>query len=157
MKKFTFALESLRTLLEREEQATLAAYAQTLIAREQAQHEWQRVNEELAAACDEIESRLSGACPAFHLVQLHAWRLAIEQQGCEREQALVAARAQEQAALQRLLAARRALAAVDKYRELQRVRHQRQCRRLEQQALDDLAQRRTIVTPSPAEETTLWN
>ena len=158
MKKFQFTLQALRTLRERQEQTARQGYAQALQAWEQARSKVRAVQQELAAAWTQVRQRTLENCPAGDLNRLRAYCQAVEQRKQICEHGEKAARHKVDHALTRLLAARQALAVVDKFHDRAQRRYDREAQRHEQHVLDEIVQHQdalaTLLNLTPQ---TLWS
>ena len=145
MKPFRFTLEAVRTLRKRQEQEAMEAYAAAVATRQKALEGLREAERECEAAWAMSRERKAGGAPAAHLSQVEDYcRLAEEFKKCCAEM-LADAQRKVDAALEKLLAARKAREAVDKFRQRQRNRYNRELVRAEQKILDEIAQQRSPV------------
>lgn len=141
MKAFKFSLQPLRTLRERQEQTVLHEYAATVAARQRALDQLAAAEQERERAWATLTKQGSEGATARALAQLQAYGAA-QERTCRRcEQELRSAAELMRVAFDRLVAARKATAVVDRYFELQRRAFLRRRRLHEQQLLDELSQR----------------
>lgn len=142
MKRFRFTLQALLTVRQRQEQTALESYAAALADRQRALDRLRDAQRQCEEAWGLSRQRITAGAPAAHLAQLEEFCEAVEDlrrfclAAVEETQRVVDAR------LQKLLAARQAREAVDKFREHQRERYDRELTRAEQKTLDELAQHR---------------
>ena len=145
MKSFKFSLQALRTLRQRQEQAALEEYTQSLMARERALSQLELVRQELALGWAEFHKRLTARSAAVELAQLHAYCQTVDKRQMECEHAEKVARNIVRLAFTRLVSARQAREVIEKFHEAQKRRHDRGLRKQEQKVLDDLVQQQTGV------------
>lgn len=151
MKPFRFTLEAVRTLRKRQEQEAMEAYAAAVATRQKALEGLREAERECEAAWAMSRERKAGGAPAAHLSQVEDYcRLAEEFKKCCAEM-VVEAQRKTDLALEKLLAARQAREAVDKFRQRQRDRYKRELAREEQKVLDEIGQQRAPVALGRAE------
>ncbi|MDB6034173.1 MAG: Flagellar export protein FliJ [Verrucomicrobiales bacterium] len=138
MKPFKCSLQALLTLREREEHVALQEYGKALRQLEESRHKLELVQHELDSANARLHQRFLSSGPAGQLAQLQDFCAAVEKKRRECEYILKVAQNKSQQAFTKLVAARQAKAVVTKYFENQKKRHQQECRKEEQKALDDL-------------------
>jgi flagellar export protein FliJ len=138
MKRFQFTLQALRTLRERQEQLALRTYGNALQVWEQARAKVAALQQDLEAAWGEIQQRARGNCAALELDRMRAYCQSVEQRRQPLDHAAKVAQSKASQTFTKFLAARQARAVVDKFFENQKRSHDRQRRRYEQHALDDM-------------------
>ena len=158
MKPFRFSLQALQTLRERQEQLARQDYGTTLRAWETARNRTSEAGQELEGAWRHGQAALAAGCAALELTRLQAYCKAVEQRKQALESEEIAARTKVRQAFARLLAARKARAMVDKCFENQKQRYQRERRRWEQKALDEVVNnQRSLAGQGSAVGQPLWN
>jgi flagellar export protein FliJ len=143
MKPFHFALEAVCTVRLHQEQKALESYAQALQARSQAEALVAQVDQQMQECWNELRAHLARGCSVGLAARTHDYQKALAQRRHECAAALELAERRVAAALQGMLHARRQREIVDRYRERQKARHDREQVRAEQKFLDDLAGRRS--------------
>jgi flagellar export protein FliJ len=153
MKAFHFTLEAVRTLRQRQEQATMEQYAQALLVRQQALDRLAAAQNELTVCAENLRAKLIAGCTASDAAQANEYHRSLARRRDECGAQLGLAERRVNAALQAMLGARQQREIVDKYFDKQKSRHQREVLREEQKLLDDLAGRRgnSILTWNPTE------
>jgi len=158
MKTFKFTLETLRTLRETREQQAFQDYSQALLTLEQATTRLESARAELEQAWIHFEKQLAANCPATELVRIQNSCQVVRRRIKECERNVLHARLKAHEPFLRLLAARQDSAVLDKCREKQKRRHEREQRKKEQQMLDELAGRRNALTALlQLNRDTIWN
>ncbi len=160
MKAFQFSLQPLRTLRERQEQTVLHEYAASVAARQRALDQLAAAEVARERAWATSTKQTSEGATARDLAQLQEFCATLER-ACQRcDEELRSAGERMRVAFDRLVAARKATAVVDRYFEVQRRAFLRRRRRHEQQLLDELSQRSSsrrfsdeLVTTTPLELT----
>jgi flagellar export protein FliJ len=157
MKRFRFTLQALLTVLQQREQGALEVYARALAERQRAVerlHEAQRQCEE---AWELGRDRMVAGAPAAHLLQVEQY--CREMKELELRCVEVAQQAQRMVdgSLEKLIEARQAREAVEKFRSRQHDHYDHEVRREEQKLLDDLAQRAGVISEALSGESTRWN
>ena|SRR5438105_1642259 len=151
MKKFRFSLQALHTLRERQERHALQDYSRALGILEQARHQVTVTQEELERIWGQMRESTLQNFAALGLDQLHAYSQKVQQRTRDCENAATVARTKTSQAYAKFLAARHACAVVDKFFQSQKRRHDRERRRYEQRALDEMANHQNalsaLVTP----------
>lgn len=158
MKPFTFSLQAVRILRQREEHQALEAFAGTVRARQAALDQQNLAERQLAAAFDQLTVRQSAGAPLYQLNQLRAHSQALEQRltGCK----VACAKAQEAAheAWEKLQDVRQALELVNKLYDRQFEQHERTLREEEQKQLDEMSTRRWLLNTNGLQPATFaWN
>lgn len=138
MKSFKCSLQALLTLREREEQLALQDYGKSLRHLEETRHGLAMVQQELDSANARLHQRFLNSGPAIQLAQLQDFCAEVEKKRRQWEYNLKVAQSKSQQAFTKLVAARQAKAVVTKYFENQKKRHEQECRKEEQKAVDDL-------------------
>ncbi len=158
MSPFSFSLQAVRTMRQRQEQLALAAFGDAVRARQAAVDQQQRAERQLAAAFDQLTARQRAGAPLYHLNQLRGHNQVLEQcladcrAGCARAQATA------NAAWDALQDIRQALELVDKLYLRQREQYDRELRREEQKQLDEMSSRRWLLNAAAPQPATLtWN
>jgi len=145
MKKFRFSLQAVLTVRQRQEQAALEQFSRAVAARQQAIGRLSEAKQACHEAWALSRARTAAGAAAIHLAQLHDYCLSMEdfQKQCE----LAVAAAQEVAdqKWQKLVLARQAREAVDKFLERQRERYGRELQREEQKMFDDISPQHTLA------------
>jgi flagellar export protein FliJ len=157
VKAFKFSLQPLRTLRERQEQTVLHEYASTVAARQRALDQLADAEQAREQAWATLTKQGAEGATARELAQLQAYGAAQERACQRRGQELRSAAELMRVAFDRLVAARKATAVVDRYFELQRRAFLRRRRLHEQQLLDELSQRSSLrrFSDEPATTTLL--
>ena len=158
MKKFRFTLQALRTLRQREEQLALEQYALAIAARRLAADRLNTAQQHCEAGWQARRQRLASGISAGDLAHMQAHCLTLEELKKECDAALQQTQLIVDEKWEKLIAARQAREAVDKYFARQRLRYDRAWQREEQKTLDDIGQRRVplavVVTANPEDR---WN
>lgn len=139
MKKFRFSLQAVLTVRQRQEQTALESFSRAVAARQQAV---ERLNESQRACREAWELsrvRTAAGAPAIHLAQLHDYCQNMEEFQKECVRAVAAAQVVVDQKWEKLVAARQAREAVDKFLERQRERYDRELQREEQKMFDDVS------------------
>lgn len=158
MKPFTFSLQAVRTMRQRQEQQALEAFGTAVRARQAAVDGQQLAERQLAVAFDQLTLMQSEGAPLYHLNRLRGHCAALEQRlaGCQAECAAAQERANE--AWERLQDARQALELVDKLYLRQRDQHERLLRDEEQKQLDEMSTRRWLLNTGAEQVAAVaWN
>lgn len=157
MKRFIFSLQALQTLRQRQEQVALEQYAQALTSRQQAADNLASVR----AHCEESwmlrRQQMAGGAHAALVTQTESYCFSVEQQMKKCEAAIRQAQSVVDQGWKKLVAARQAREAVDKYREQQVNRYERELLREEQKALDELVRRAPIGASVRLNSEEAWN
>lgn len=142
MKKFHFTLQALQTLRERQEKSALELYAQAVTARQLALENLESVMRHCEESWSFCRAEMARGAEAAQIARMEAYCRTVEEQRarCAAE-AQAAQRVMDQR-WQKLVLARRDREAVERYRDHQHARYERELQRDEQKALDDLAGRR---------------
>lgn len=158
MKAFKFSLQPLRTLRERQEQAALQDYAGAIAARQQALDQLAAAEQARDGAWARWLQQVTEGSSALDLAQLHDFCASLERARLRCAGELRVAEDGMHAALERLLAARKATAVVDRFFEVQRREHLLLRRKHEQKLLDELSQKSSSrgFSDEPV-STTHWN
>jgi flagellar biosynthesis chaperone FliJ len=159
MKPFKFTLQAVQTVRRRDEQRALDAYLVALRQLEAAKNRVQELDRQLEAAWAAFRAAvLDPAAAAADLARLHEYCDRLLRQRREADGALKAARAGATRTFARYLAAHLACLAVQECYVRQHRAYRRQTQRLEQKALDDLAQRsRRLIQALRQGQGTFWN
>ena len=158
MKSFSFSLQALRILRERQEQLALQDYGKALQLWEQARDKVVAIQQQFQIACLEAQQKLMDGCSGSELMQLQTYCQSLEQRRRECEHAARAARHKASLAFTRLIAARQARAVVDKCFDKQKHRYDHERQRHEQSILDDMMNHRAVLAQwFQATPETLWN
>lgn len=152
MKPFKFSLEAVATTRQRQEQATLEKYAQSLLVRQNAVAQLEATQHELEGAWLRLRQTLESGCSASAATRLRQESNYLEEERKQREEALTQAERGVSQALQQMLAARQQREVVEKFRGKQRTAHNLDVQRDTQKFLDELATQR--ATPAQAWRTT---
>lgn len=158
MKPFTFSLQAVRTLRQRQEQLALDAFGAAVRARQAAVDRRQLAERQLAVAFDQVTARQGQGAPLYQLNQLRGHAQLLEQRlaGCRTDCETAQSAANE--AWEKLQDARQALELVDKLFMRQRERYERELRDEEQKQLDEMSGRRRILGAAAAQPATFaWN
>ncbi len=145
MKRFQFSLQALLTVRRRQEQTALEQFAQAAAARQLAIDRLSEVKRECEAAWTLRRERATTGAPAVQLAQLHDYCRVLEQLQKNCERAVKEAQRTVDLKWEKLLAARQAREAVDKFLERQRQRYDRELQREEQKMLDDMVNQRALT------------
>jgi flagellar export protein FliJ len=145
MKPFKFSLQALLTLREQQEQKALLAYGKALLERDQAMNKLRAAQKELEEGWAQLQEKLLSHAPAATLTRLQDYCQAVQTRQQECEQLAQASRNKADQCLVKLLAARQARDVLDRFCGQQKARYQRQRRRQEQKALDELSRRRNAL------------
>jgi flagellar export protein FliJ len=158
MRPFTFSLQAVQTLRQRQEQLALEAFGECVRVRQAALEQQQLAERQLSVGLDQLTILQSGGAPLYHLNQLRGHCQLLEQrlEGCR----TASSKAQESAnkAWEALQDARRELELVDKLYLRRRDDYERELRSEEQKQLDEMSGRRSLfgtITLQPA--TLAWN
>lgn len=158
MKSFKFSLQALRTLRQREEQAALEEYTQSLMARERALSQLDLARQELALGWGEFHKKLSARSAAVELAQIYAYCQRVDKRQLECEHAEKVARNIVHLAFTQLVSARQAREVIEKFHDAQKRGHDRSLRKQEQKVLDDLVKQRAgIVMLLELNRESAWN
>jgi flagellar export protein FliJ len=149
MKAFRFTLEAVRTLRQRQEHQALEDYIRALLARQQALHLLEAIDERIWRDFAQMRQLLAGGCTAAQAAQAENYHRSLEQQRDDGVAALGLAERRVNETSQAMLVARRQREMVDVYREKQHALHQRLEWREEQKIMDEFAIRR-VTAPSSA-------
>jgi flagellar export protein FliJ len=145
MKPFTFSLQALLTLRQRQEQVALEQYGRALRARALACAALRLAQDGLAQAWSAFRTELEGSCcggrASFHRAQCAALEERSRRTQAEAQSAELAVRQ----ALDCFTEARRQREAVERVRDRRRLAFERDCTRQEGRVLDDLAGRRQRI------------
>jgi len=142
MKRFQFSLQALLTVRRRQEQIALEQFAQAAAARQEAADRLNAVKQECETAWALGRERLGAGAPASQLAQLQDYCRVLEQLRKTCERAVKDAQRAVDLKWEKLLAARQAREAVDKFLERQRQRYDRELQQEEQKMLDDIVNQR---------------
>jgi flagellar FliJ protein len=145
VKTFHFNLQALQTLRQRQEQKALEQYGQAVSARQSAFEKFEAVRKHCEASWALCREQITHGATAAQLAQAEAYCFSVEEQKKQCEAAVNQAQTVVDERWQTLLAARQQREAVDKYREHQFERYERELLREEQKLLDDVASRRAPV------------
>jgi flagellar FliJ protein len=145
MKRFQFSLQALLTVRRRQEQIALEQFAQAAAARQLAIDRLNEVKQECETAWALRRERTRTGAPAMQLAQLHDYGRVLEQLQKNCDRALREAQRVVDQKWEKLLAARQAREAVDKFLERQRQRYDRELQREEQKMLDDMVNQRALT------------
>jgi flagellar export protein FliJ len=139
MRKFRFSLQAVLTVRQRQEQIALEHFSRAIAARQLATDRLNEAKRECQAAWALSRARTAAGAPAMHLAQLHDYCHGMEefQKDCER--AVAASQAVVDQKWEKLVTARQAREAVDKFLERQRERYDRELQREEQKMFDDVS------------------
>ena len=85
MKKFSFSLQALRVLRERQEQLALQDYGKALQLWEQARDQVDAIRHQFQSACLEAQQKLMDGCSGSELMQLQGYCQSLEQRRRECE------------------------------------------------------------------------
>lgn len=157
MKRFRFSLQALFTVLQRREQAALEVYANALTLRQQASEKLSDAQRQCQEAWDFNRQRVVSGAPAAHVMQAGQYCVLAKELQERRAEALRCAQQVVDSALEKLLEARRSREAVDKFRERQQERYNRETQREEQKVIDDLAQHAGVTDERLSDKQTGWN
>jgi flagellar export protein FliJ len=149
MKKFRFSLQAVLTVRQRQEQIALEYFSRAVAARQLAVDKWNEAERECEAAWKLSRERTAAGAPVVHLAQLHDYCHDMEELQKECARAVTAAQVVVDQKWEKLVAARQAREAVDKFLDRQRERYDRELQREEQKMFDD-------VSHKPALATTHW-
>lgn len=158
MRPFTFSLQAVRTMRQRQEQLALEAFGEAVRARQAAVDRQQLAERQLAVAFDQLSIMQGEGAPLYQLNQVRGHCQVLEQRllGCRNdcESAQVAAND----AWEQLQDIRQALELVDKLYLRQREHYERELRAEEQKQLDEMSSRRWLLSTAAAPPTALaWN
>ena len=158
MKRFTFKLEAVLTLRQRNEQAALEKYSRAIQHRQSCADRVAEVEMELSEARRQWLNALADGCPAVRASQMLGYSHLLEERKRQCEQTLSLADVELNQASQRMLLARQQREAVEKFLERQRERHDRMVREEERKLIDDLVSRRSPVSfAGKFSAESLWN
>lgn len=158
MRPFTFSLQAVRTMRQRQEQLALAAFGDAVRARQAAVDEQQRAERRLAAAFDQLTARQREGAPLYHLNQLRGHNQVLEQRLADCRAGCARAQDAANAAWDALQDIRQALELVDKLHLRQRDQYERELRAEEQKQLDEMSSRRWLLSAAATQPATLaWN
>lgn len=158
MKPFSFSLQAVRTLRQRQEQQAVAAFAQAVRARQAALDQQSLAERQLSAALDQMRALQQAGAAVFHLKQTRAHCQTLECQLGVCRAALAQAQETANRVWDDLQEARRQLELVDKLYAHRREDYERELRTEEQKLLDEMSGRRWLlgnVTTPPA--ALAWN
>ena len=156
MKRFHYNLQALLTLRQRAEQKTLELYGAALRTRQEAVDRRDAVHRAQAESWQRWRQEVAQGCTAGALTQWQAGDRNLLEQRHKTEAALSRAEIDVSKALQETLLARRDREAVEKHLEKQRCAYKLELAHHEQNAMDELAQRRIPAafassrTPAPS-------
>lgn len=139
MKKFTFPLESLRTLRKQKESAVQQRYARALEACQKAEVQLQNAVNELETGRSLLAHELASGLAAARLTSLRNWCLALEVRWRERQTALLEARRVAGLIAREMAVATRDREGLDRYHEKAQTAHNQEVKRDEQKMFDELA------------------
>jgi len=158
MKRFEFKLQAVLTLRQRTEQAALEKYGRAIQHRQTTAAKLADAEMELSEARRLWLNELADGCPAVRAAQLLAFCHHLEEYKRQCEQTLNLADVELNQASQRMLLARQEREAVEQLMTRQRERHDRQAREEEQKLIDDLVNRRPVVSfSSKPVSDSVWN
>ncbi len=141
MKRFRFTLDALLTLRRRQENDAMDHYGRALLRRQRALEQLAEAQAELQRACREVEGLFSEGCPAARLAQAQSFCRLLQGRRQDREAALGQAERELNLALHEMNDARKQRKVVEKFRDKQRARHERELVLEEQKLMDEFAQR----------------
>lgn len=139
MKKFTFPLESLRTLRRQKESAVQQRYARALEACQKAETQLQNAANELETGRSLLAHELASGLAASRLASLRNWCLALEIRWRERQAALTEARRVAGNISREMAVATRDREGLDRYHEKAQTAHEQEVKRDEQNTFDEMA------------------
>jgi flagellar FliJ protein len=145
MKRFQFTLEPLHTLRTRTEQSALETYGKAVTARQQAIERLRAARTRCEAVWSARGALLEGRASAGELDQAQSFCRSVEETVTACESSVLQSQRVVEEAWQKLLEARRSREVVDKVKERQRDRYDRDVATEEQKTLDDLAQQRAVL------------
>ncbi len=154
MKRFEFKLQAVLTLRQRAEQAALEKYSRSIQHRQGAAERLAETEMELCEARRQWLNALADGCPAARAAQLLEFCHLLEERKKQREQTLHLAEVDLGQSSQKMLLARQQREAVEKFLDRQREQYDRRLRHEEHKMIEDLTQRRLVVSCSaiPADE-----
>lgn len=158
MKPFSFSLQAVRTLRQRQEQLALDGFGRAVQARQAAIDQQQLAERRLAAGQDQLTALQIDGATIEQMNQLRDHCRALEQQLTQSRAACAKAQSAANRAWDILQEARQALQLVDKLYSRQREEYDRELRREEQRQLDELSGLRWLATAVHTQPTIVaWN
>ena len=148
MKKFRFSLQAVLTVRQRQEQTALEHFSKAIATRQLATDRLNEAKRECQGAWALSRARTAAGASAIHLVQLHDYCQNMEELQKECQRAVVAAQAVVDQKWEKLVTARQAREAVDKFLERQRERYDRELQREEQKMFDDVSHQHAFAGAS---------
>jgi flagellar export protein FliJ len=146
MKKFRFSLQAVLTVRQRQEQTALEHFSKAVAARQLATDRLSEAKRECQAAWALSRERTAAGAPAVHLAQLHDYCHDLEKLQKECERVVAAAQVVVDQKWEKLVTARQAREAVDKFLERQRERYDRELQREEQKMFDDVSRQHAFAS-----------
>jgi flagellar export protein FliJ len=146
MKKFHSSLQAVLTVRQRQEQTALEHFSRAVTARQLATGRLNEAKRECQAAWALSRERTAAGAPAAHLAQLHDYCHDMEKLEKECAQIVAAAQVVVDQKWEKLVMARQAREAVDKFLERQRERYDRELQGEEQKMFDDISHQRTFAS-----------
>jgi flagellar FliJ protein len=145
MRRFQFTLEPLHTLRTRAEQSAQESYGRAVTARQQAIERLRAARTRCEAVWSAREALLEGRASVGELDQAHSYCRSVEETVAACESAVLQSQRVVEEAWQKLLEARQSREVVDKVKQRQRDRYDRDVAVDEQKTLDELAQQRAMT------------
>ncbi|MEC8929748.1 MAG: flagellar export protein FliJ [Verrucomicrobiota bacterium] len=138
MKPFNFSLKTVLEVRSNEEQQASDAYAKARGELETVQLHWRALDEAMDAHLSACRGAFDGQAQSGDLAQLQGALRSLRLQLAELEPELLRLQGVMDEKWQRLLEARQQREAIDKLREKKQALHQREQRRTEQDAVDEM-------------------
>jgi flagellar FliJ protein len=157
MKRFKFTLSAVQVWRERQEQVALEHYGEALRREAQAQERLAAVERERETVWTQRRDQIESGSPADQILHLQNYSQALEVRLKEAQVTVSNARRYTQYRLDHLLAARKQREIVDRFRERQFERYQREIEVEERKALDELACLRAAATGQNRQSSSRWN
>ncbi len=158
MKPFTFSLQAVRTMRERQEQLALEAFGTAVRARQAAVDRRTLAERQLALGFEQLTVRQLEGAPLFRLNQMRGHCQGLERSLADARVECVKAQEAANEAWEKLQDVRQSLELVDKLYLRQREYFERELRAEEQKQLDEMSSRRWLLSAAAASSTvTAWN
>jgi flagellar FliJ protein len=141
MKAFRFSLQAVHVLREQQERKAMDEYARDLQAANAANERLRAVQLELENVWQQLQSLSTQGATAREILQLHSYSSTVKERKKQCEALLNAARNKAGESCRKYLEARQKRETVDRFREQQKERYDRNLALEEQARMDELALR----------------
>ncbi|HKX61994.1 MAG TPA: flagellar export protein FliJ [Verrucomicrobiae bacterium] len=157
MKRFEFRLQAVLTLRQRAEQAAMEVFGTAIRRREAASAQLQHHEMQLSETRRQWLNEMADGCPAIRASQTLAFCHSIDERRIRADQELQQADLELAQASQRMVFARQQREAVENLLRRQREAHELQARLADQRVIDDLVNRRPLVSSAGLLQRPTWN